>query len=25
MRENDQLKAALGEHERSNIQMKSIF
>lgn len=25
MRENDQLKAALNEHERNNIQMKSLF
>lgn len=25
MRENDQLKAALNEHERSSIQMKSLF
>jgi len=25
MRENDQLKATLNEHERSSIQMKSLF
>ena len=25
MRENDQLKSAINEHERNNIQMKSLF
>jgi predicted nucleic acid-binding Zn-ribbon protein len=25
MRENDQLKSALNDHERNNIQMKSLF
>ena len=25
MRENDQLKSALNEHERNNIQIQSIF